>query len=271
MDVFVKAVSDHKIIDTLVLEDKPLIANAEYAPPSIAIDFGSLQVRKLCLSGGMHNLGSSERLEQIASNSFIEHLEFGLNEVRDPQEILQNICNEILLPNRGPYQLIINDALDEIDSISDALRQNTSVRSLGIRGLGRELVAFSRALINMAGLRTLSIDASYISLKNIKAMYKALLQSLEQNSNLQTLSLTAPSDSHRHISKQYLPQIRYFLAINRIRRQKLMRETVSSGVWAHVLAKTSDEAVGINYILTARPDIITTTNRKRKNRDDNHL
>jgi hypothetical protein len=50
--------------------------------------------------------------------------------------------------------------------------------------------------------------------------------------------------------------IRYFLAINRIRRHTLMRERVPNAIWAHVLAKTSKEVEGIHLILTGKPDII---------------
>jgi Ran GTPase-activating protein (RanGAP) involved in mRNA processing and transport len=81
MDLFLKAISEHKILDTLTLQ----YVTIESVEAPFAIDCSDLQLRKLSLRGDTFNLETSNMLHQIANNPWIECLDLGLTD--EPRSI----------------------------------------------------------------------------------------------------------------------------------------------------------------------------------------
>jgi hypothetical protein len=77
----------------------------------------------------------------------------------------------------------------------EALQQNTSLSSLVMRDLKTEHVAFIRALPQTTGLRKLSLALNNYD-DDIKGVFQGLVQSLETNTTLETLSLKSIGSSN---------------------------------------------------------------------------
>jgi hypothetical protein len=265
MDLLVTAVSRSKILDTLCL----CSVSIEGVDSTFELNCRNLQVRKLGLLGGKFNLAFSTMLDDIASNPCIQCLDLSRGALNISEEGFEKLCEAFLRPNLGPSELIIDEIHNSAANvISEALEHNSSIQLLTIGGLeGSCLVAFAESVATMRGLRKLSFTGVLDDDEYLENFFQTLEASMERNNTLQTLSISDIHPNHA-IAKRYLPKIRYFLAINRIGRHSLMTApTVPAGVWAHVLAKTANEFVGINFVFRSKPDIIVATpSRKRKER-----
>jgi hypothetical protein len=128
------------------------------------------------------------------------------------------------------------------------------------------MVSFVEGISNMTGLRKLAFmsGCSYS-----EDFFVALLESMEQNTSLGTLSFDALNVEETNADK-YLPRIRCLLAINRIGRHRLMTVPIPLGLWAYLLERSSNERDGLYFALAERPEIVTPT-RKRKHHLDEPL
>ncbi len=255
VDLLVKAVSENKILECLSVQDVYVgedVEDLEY------LSCGGLQVSTLRLKGFCFSDELANMLDDVASNPNIKCLDLQHNGrgVIDSEGV-EKLCHALLLPNCGLLELLIDGAHDVIDELSGAFQQNVSVKSLTIGGLkGTSLISFAQALANMSGLRKVSFK--FLSEKDeyIEEFFQRLEATMEQTSTIQTLALV-DFDPNHEIANKYLTKIRYYLAINQVCRDSLMREPlVPAGVWAHVLGKTLNEAAGINFILRSKPDIV---------------
>jgi hypothetical protein len=249
VDLFVKAVSENKILDSLCID------RVSVGDDNVDLEFsrscGQLQVSTLRLN----EFEPTNMLDDVASNPNIKCLDLKGSSLIGSEVV--ELCHVLLLPNCGLLELLIDGAHDGIDELLEAFQQNVSVQSLTIGGLvGTSIISFAQALANMQGLRKLSITSLCGNGNCIEQFFQRMEVSLEQNTTLQTLALVDFAPNHT-IANKYLPKIRYYLAINRVHRDSLLREPlVPAGVCAHVLSKTSNEAAGINFILRSKPDIV---------------
>ena len=107
----------------------------------------------------------------------------------------------------------------------------------------------------MSGLRKLSIRCSIKENNGLEDFFEALQGSLTQNTTITTLTLEGFGSAHE-TAQRYLPHIRRYLAINLVGHFSLFTVNVALGLWAAVLARPSNEADGIYYVLTAMPAIL---------------
>ena len=258
MEFMVMTLSTNNIIDNLNLEHVRL-ANGR----NFNVSCGSLHVQKLNLSDLCFDGPSFvQTMEQMADNQFIQSLHCPNLE----EEEVEKICDVFLRPNRGPSELVLKDFHEFDFMIIDELRRNMSVQSLTVRLLEpEELTSFARGLTHMS-LRKLTFgcrNGSY--LEYTKDFFEALQQSMEHNRTLSYLTLYSLHADNEY-AKQYLPLIRYNLTLNRVGRHSLIDAHVPVGIWPHILAHTSNEADGIYFVLTGKPELVTPS-RKRKDRD----
>jgi hypothetical protein len=266
MDLLIFAVSNNKILETLII-DQVEFEQVEIYQQS----FGNLQVSTLCLTGSGSRLDSSSTLDDIANNPSIQRLDLTDGGLQTEEEF-QKLTHSLLVPNRGPSELIIGEVESSVDVLVEGLQRNSSVKSLTVGSLSeRSLVTFARGLATMNGLVKLSIAGLSDDDDYMEAFFQALEHSMEVNTTLQTLTLAGFGCANDTV-KRYMPKIQYFLAINRIGRHSLMTApSVPAGVWAHVLAKTSHEPAGINFVLTSKPDIVVVAAPSRKRKDRNEM
>lgn len=257
LDLLMKVTSKFKLLDTLSLDD----IRIQGVEVPVEFDCGNVQVLKLAVTWSFADASSMSTLDAIAKNPCIQSLSVS---IEPGSEGLKNLSNAFLIPNCGPSELTIT-AMD--DDFMQTLKDNTSIQSLNLHGLDDDdLVRFAKELSHMRGLRKLSVELCR-KRGYLEEFFSALVQSLEDNTSLQALTLTGiePKDS---LATNYFSLLRYYLAINRIGRSSLMTRSVPIGLWAHVLAKTSKEALGIYYILREMPGIFSNPmSRKRKECD----
>jgi hypothetical protein len=267
LDLLVKTLCCHQILDSLILDN----VEVALSDGPQARSCGEILVTNLCLKGT--KLCEEDEFESLVmdflNNASIKCLDLISGPV-ESDEGYGDICNHLLLRNRGPRELIINIYPSVANRVKEAFQRNSSVTSLTIHGMCDScLSVFAAGVAHMAGLRKLSFHLTHDDEdeddENAEPFFQALERSLEENTTLQTLSIVG-SDDDLTLAQRYLPKIQYFLAINRLHRHRLFTETVPVGVWAHVLAKTANEAAGINFVLRGMPEIVAPS-RKRKDRN----
>jgi hypothetical protein len=247
----VRTLEDGEHLDSLVLgRIKSNAVNATF--PTC----GNLKVRSLDLTHTKFDLDAfSQTVDDMANNRHVKHLD--LWGVADSAQKVEKVCNVFLLQNLGPSELVMTGMGPHAVMLTEALQQNTSLKALTIADLGVEGgVTFAQGLATMHGLRSLQFGYANCRENYTKEFFQALQQSLEVNTNLWTIAL-ADIYSDDPMAKQYLPRIRYLLAINRVGRHSLMTANVPTGVWAQILARSSKEIDGIYFVLTGKPDIVT--------------
>jgi hypothetical protein len=227
---------------------------------------GNVKVRNLGLTGTNFDLNAfSQTVDDAANNRHIKFL--NLSNAIDSAQKFEKVCNVFLLQNLGPSELVMNGMGPHAVMLTEALQQNTNIKALTIANLGEEGgLTFAQGLASMHGLRSLQFGYEGSTENYTKEFFHALQQSLEVNTNLWTIALDGIY-SDDPMAKQYLPRIRYLLAINRVGRHSLMTATVPTGVWAQILARSSKDIDGIYFVLTGKPDIVFIS-RKRKEHDD---
>jgi hypothetical protein len=253
-DFLVNAVSENKILECLSIHNVTVGEDAlEFYLSCGGLHVSKLRLKEFCFSGE-----SVTKLDDIATNPCINSLDLQNNGRGIGDDGFENLCNALQLPNCGLSELLIDGAHDVIDWLSEVFQQNVSVKSLTIGGLeGTSLVSFAQALVNMDGLRKLTITGLCGKDECIEQFFQRLELSMEHNTTLQTLVLVDFPPNHK-IAKKYLPKIRYYLAINRVCRESLLSEPlVPAGVWSHVLGKTSNEAAGINLSFGVNPTLLS--------------
>jgi hypothetical protein len=226
--------------------------------------FANLQVQRLEM--GNLNVGPvSKWINEVADNQVIQHLD--IRSALSSDEDFEIVCDVFLMQNRGPSKLAIGNVGSRASMVTAALRQNASVKDLSVGGFDAGvLLDFARGLVDMRGLCRLTIGYENESSNYTEEFFKALHQSLELNTTIQTLSLrdVAPDND---VFQSYLRKIRYLIALNRVGRNSMMTATVPVGIWAHVLARSSDEIDGIYFVLSGKPDILSSI-RKRRSPDE---
>jgi hypothetical protein len=260
-DYLVRTLSDNEVIDDLSLSFNKINPPAPYA-----LSCGNLKVNKLDLSDmTFDGAAFSKTVDDIARNSSIKTLDIW--NVLDCARAYEKVCDVFLRQNMGPSELLVNDLSSYADMVTEALQQNTSLKALTIVDVGGEgLVTFARGLANMRGLRRLAIGYQGFKEEYTKEFFHVLAQSLELNTNLWKLSLNGIRFDDK-MATPYLPRIRYLLTINRVGRHSLLSAAVPLGIWAHILARCSDAADGIYFVLAEKPEIVCP-GRKRKIRDE---
>jgi hypothetical protein len=126
-------------------------------------------------------------------------------------------------------------------------------------------VAFAQGLAELSGLPKL--EFCWCGQFYTVDFFKALVQSLEHNTSLKTLSLEQVQLEDDRF-KTHLLTVQYWLALNRVGRHLLAVPDVPLGVWALALAKNSHDPNGVFYVLTEKPDMAAAICRKRKNLDE---
>ncbi len=227
---------------------------------------GKIQVSKLCLKALKFDRPEiPDMMQEFATNSTIKCLDLSGGTVGRDNKEYKYLCKNFLLENGGPSELIMDmyGQTSNTETVTEAFQQNTSVSSLTIGSFDDNcLSVFAKGLATMTGLRKLSFRLHEQD-KDLEKFFYYLVTSLERNTTLQTLTFSGINPNHV-LFRRYVPYLRYFLAINRIGRQRLFTETVPVGLWPHVLAKTSNEPAGINFVLRGMPEIVAPS-RKRKN------
>jgi hypothetical protein len=251
MEFLVDTLNENKILDTLTLE---------------SINIGTVwwantQVSKLSITGlDFDSCNWGFAFNGMINNPFLQCVEIDLDDM--PATAIRQLCDALDL-NRGPSQLNINVLGPHRDMLIEMLQRNTRITSLAISCLEETgLVALAQGLALMRGLRKLDIHYK-AHRSHTEEFFSALVQSLEANTTLETLIL-------RHVvASRHFPRIRYLLAINRMGRYSLLgNPTIPVGLWPHVLGRSSKEADGLYFVLTGKPEIVKTRNRKRKSQNE---
>lgn len=180
------------------------------------------------------------------------------------EEDFQIICDHIANDSFGPTELALDIAFNDIRILMDALARNTRLKALTTVALEEsESVMVAEGVARLRGLRKLAFDDECFF---DEAFFVALLASVEQNTTLWTLSfasMNVPAD----IVNKYLPQIKYWLALNRVGRHQMMGVLTPAGLWPQILARSSKEPIGLYFILTERPDLVSSATRSRRRQD----
>jgi hypothetical protein len=268
MKLMVKTLSTGcQILDTLILDHVTMLSSDSSLETACC---GRMKVSNIYFMGTPVCDNEEEfeaMMEDFSNNAITKCLDLS-NCFMGSNETYEDICNQIILPNRGPTELILDINSEVANEVTMAFQQNSSVTSLTIQGSDDGcLYVFAEGVATMTGLRKLSFRLLHESKdEGLENFFQALEYSLEENTTLQTLTLSG-SDPNLAVAQRYLPNIRYFLAINRIGRERVFIETIPLGLWANILAKTSKEADAINFVMRGKPEIVAQS-RKRKERDD---
>ncbi len=244
LEFLARTLSKFNAVDTLIFDFVHCIRPFEFD-----VNFGNVQVKKLVFCDT--DIGDepfSLMLESIANNPFIDTLEVtNVNE-----QDLRRVSEILLLRNVGPTELVIDNGRGFGNLISEAMQVNPKLKSLIIDDMeAAELITVAEGLANMPGLCKLSFRKNCAFSKEF---FRALLDSMEHNTTLCTLSLeNIPKDE----SARFLPRIHYLLAINRVGRHRLMIDPAPVGLWARVLERSSNEPNGIFFALTENPDLVS--------------
>jgi hypothetical protein len=251
-----KTLTENMLLDTLRLEQVTTTKDSCLRWNCL----GSLQVKKLCLKGTEFFPETlQEIMDDISDNPRIESLDLS-GGVMERKGAFETLCNDLLLQNLCPPELIIDSVGEDTDLITETLQRNSSLKSLTIGGLSDSgLVTFAHGVANMNCLRNLCIQLNKDN-EVIDEFLEALGDSLLQNTTLTSLTLCGI-----HLDHETSSHFRYLLATNRVGRYSLMTEHVSMGIWAKVLERSSYEPDGIFFVLMEKPGIIAAT-RKRKHR-----
>jgi hypothetical protein len=263
VDFLARTLSSNKVL-------KALSYNGPLRLPSgkIEVDFGSLQVENLMFQYVRFDACAfNKTIDSIANNYHIKSLNLGPGVLHGIDDALEKVCDTLLRQNRGPSELILEVGEIDVSIMAEAMEGNTNLRTLKIDALRQSsMVSFVEGISNMTGLRKLAFmsGCSYS-----EDFFVALLESMEQNTSLGTLSFDALNVEETNADK-YLPRIRCLLAINRIGRHRLMTVPIPLGLWAYLLERSSNERDGLYFALAERPEIVTPT-RKRKHHLDEPL
>ncbi len=237
--------------------NKLSLDSVKFEPNNPSCNFSDLQVKHLVLN--MEEIDEDfwiPFIDDVAKNPVIEHLYLDSSLLLD--EEFESMCDVFLLQNKGPARLSICNVDVRAPMITRALQQNSSVKELSIGDFDMYgLHIFAQGLADMCGLCRLTFGYENESDNYTEEFFKALHQSLELNTTIQTLSLrdVAPDNI---LFQPYLRKIRYLIALNRVGRNSMMTATVPVGIWAHVLARSSDETDGIYFVLSGKPDILSS-------------
>jgi hypothetical protein len=204
-------------------------------------------------------------IDSIAENHFIQHLDLK-DSCPDSDLQTQMFCDVLLRQNSGLRELEMDVSYGFGTLLTGSMQLNTNLKSLSLEYIDKaELVTFAEGLATMRGLRKLALGPSS---EPTEEFFQKVLQSLEHNDTLWTLAIANGVQYFNAFDiHQYLPKIRYFLAINRVGRHRLLTlPMIPMGLWAYVLVRSSHAPDGIYFCLTQKPDLITPS-RKRKSRD----
>jgi hypothetical protein len=263
MKFLIEALSNKKLVNTLTLEQVTICDSNHANDQPMTMSCGTVQVEKLNISGTRFKYESLllQTMTDIANKGCVQTLHLG--EVTYSKHrhnmVIGYMCDVFLRPNRGPSELIIDEVLNSETTtmLTAALQQNISVRALEIPYMYMcHRITFAQGLANMGGLRQLSIRVSGNDAYSEQVL-EALQQSLEQNTSLCKLSIDGFHSICTMAVKRYLDRIHYLLTTNLVGRHTLMAApNVPVGLWAQVLARSTNEVDGIYFALTAKPDIV---------------
>jgi hypothetical protein len=260
-----QTLSQTNAIDTLILESIQM----QRPRFRLCVNLGNVQVKKLVLSHTyIEEETFSEILESVSNNSYIKGLELNHAVIETSEHENSVVCDFLLRQNRRSPELVIGVHRNCVAMITEAMQLNTSLDSLVIDYImsKTDLVTFAERLVNMRGLRKLAFEGMC---SFSKEFFRALQESLERNTTLCTLSFgrITPYDPY---AASYLPRIRYLLAINRVGRHRLMTVPAPVGLWARVLASSSNEPNGIYFVLTEKPDIVMRSGKRKRQGDEDN-
>ncbi len=231
--------------------------------PSLELRWRDVQVSKLSLTETKFCAQSTSTtlFDELVTNNKIQKL--GLYRVLDRDNDFQGLCNMIRSENHCPSILTLQAGQYPAATIIESLQHATKLKELTIAGLDKVgMILFVQGLENMTSLRSLRLGFQNNDNHYSEEFFKSLLDSLELNTTLWSLSLRG-IDSDDAMAKAYLPRIRYLLSINRVGRTSLLTADAPVGVWPRVMARCATDPDGLFFSLTGKPDILAVPSRKR--------
>ncbi len=260
-----RTLSTTNAIDALSL-DSTVTPSWQVDETPVSVNLGNLKVSHLIIKDTPFDEEAfSDMMLSIADNPYIQYLDLSNGTCDDDN--FASLCDNLLRRNKGPRELVVDIYDDDSATmLAEVLQVNTNLMSLSIGIVADEnFQPFAEGLANVRGLRKLAFSHRGVS----EEFCQVLQQCLEHNTSLWTVSFdNGVVHFGEFDAEKYFSRICYLLAINRVGRHQLMRLPVlTTGLWARVLARASNEPDGLYFALTEKPDIVTPS-RKRKSREE---
>ncbi len=256
------------VVDTLILSEMTLHDDGEEEEeeervgPLLLKKIGAVLVRKLVIQGiGLHAHNFPGFLQGLAFNTSLEYLDLSSNPIGTQQVMALGRHLLSSTTGWGLKELYLEDvhAGDEAAEFMarQVLRQNTTLQVLSMDHFGATgLLEFARGIAHMPSLRKLTLGVSVTDYTT--DVFTTLLQSLEANTTLMELELEGlklDDKTTNKLAHVYVPQIKYWMTANKAGRclLALPEEEVKLGLWLTVLAKSSQDADAIFFIIKENP------------------
>jgi hypothetical protein len=264
------------VVDTLVLSELTLHFNDdndddhEKVTAMVFKTMGAVLVRKLVIQGiGLDAHNFPGFLRGLAVNTSLEYLDLSSNPIGTRQILALGRC--LIGSEAAAASRLKELRLEDVHAGDEAaefmahqvLQQNTTLQVLSIDHFGvTGLLAFARGIAYMPSLRKLTLGVSVTEYTT--EVFTTLLQSLEVNTTLMELQLEGlklndtmtpitsnTNNNMNQVAHVYLPHINALLTANKAGRclLALPEEEVPIGLWLAVLAKSSNDADAIFYLV----------------------